>query len=101
MAKVTQSKFSSEKKERLAEIVKLKTDREKRSFELQKAVKKGKDNPSLYTGPKSTKGSKGDLVNRINTLPKFRKDPSPPKKLKGGGMATRGLGRAFMKGGKV
>jgi len=24
-----------------------------------------------------------------------------PKKLKGGGMATRGLGRAFMKGGKV
>ena len=87
MAKVTQSKFNSEKKERLAEIAKLKTDREKRSFELQKAVKKGKDNSSLYTGPKSTKGSKGDLVNRINR--------------KGGGAATRGLGRAFMKGGKV
>ncbi len=59
MAKVTQSKFSPEKKEKRLQNL--------------------------------------DLEN----LPKFRKDPSPPKKLKGGGIATRGLGRAFMKGGKV
>ena len=72
MAKVIQSKFSPEKRERLAEIVKLKAEKEKRLHNL-------------------------DLEN----LPKFRKDPSPPKKLKGGGIATRGLGRAFMKGGKV
>ena len=84
---ITESKFSPEKRERLAEIAKLKAEREKRMLKLQKAVKKGKDNPSLYTGPRSTKGSKGDLVNRINR--------------KGGGAATHGLGRAFMKGGKV
>ena len=87
MAKVTQSKFSSEKRERLDEISKLKAKREKRMFELQKTIKKGKENPSLYAGPKGTEGSKGDIVNRINR--------------KGGGSATRGLGRAFLKGGKV
>jgi len=70
-----------------SELKKKDNERLDRMLELQKAVKKGKDNPSLYTGPKSTKGSKGDLVNRINR--------------KGGGAATRGLGRAFMKGGKV
>jgi len=59
MAKVTQSKFSPEKRERLAEIVKLKAKREKRMLKLQTAIKKG------------------------------------------GGAALRGLGRAFMKGGKV
>jgi len=101
MAKVTQSKFSPEKRERLAEIAKLKAEREKRMLKLQTAIKKGKENPSLYAGPRGTEGSTGDIVNRINTFPKFRKDPSPPKKLKGSGIATRGLGRAFMKGGKV
>ena len=70
-----------------SELKKKDNERLDRMLELQKAVKKGKNNPSLYTGPKSTKGSKGDLVNRINR--------------KGGGAATRGLGRAFMKGGKV
>ena len=70
-----------------SELKKKDNERLDRMLELQKAVKKVKDNPSLYTGPKSTKGSKGDLVNRINR--------------KGGGAATRGLGRAFMKGGKV
>jgi hypothetical protein len=84
---ITESKFSPEKRERLAEIAKLKAEREKRMLKLQKAVKKGKDNPSLYTGPKSTEGSTGDIVNRINR--------------KGGGAALRGLGKAFMKGGKV
>ena len=69
------------------ELKKKNNKRLDRMLELQKAVKKGKDNPSLYTGPRSTKGSKGDLVNRINR--------------KGGGAATHGLGRAFMKGGKV
>jgi len=70
-----------------SELKKKNNKRLDRMLELQKAVKKGKDNPSLYTGPRSTKGSKGDLVNRINR--------------KGGGAATHGLGRAFMKGGKV
>ena len=70
-----------------SELKKKDNERLDRMLELQKAVKKGKDNPSLYTGPRSTKGSKGDLVNRINR--------------KGGGAATHGLGRAFMKGGKV
>ena len=87
MAKVTQSKFSPEKRERLAEIAKLKAEREKRMLKLQTAVKKGKENPSLYAGPKGTEGSTGDIVNRINR--------------KSGGAALRGLGRAFMKGGKV
>ena len=59
MAKVTQSKFSPEKRERLAEIVKLKAEKQKRLENLD------------------------------------------PKKFKGGGIATRGLGKAFMKGGKV
>ena len=59
----------------------------RRSVWFQKAIKKGKDNPSLYAGPRGTKGSKGDIVNRINR--------------KSGGAATHGLGRAFMKGGKV
>ena len=31
----------------------------------------------------------------------YEKSTLQPKKLKGGGMATRGLGKAFMKGGKV
>ena len=84
-----------------SELKKKDNERLDRMLELQKAIKKGKDNPSLYAGPKGTEGSKGDIVNKINTLPKFRKDPSPPKKLKGGGMATRELGRAVMKGGKV
>ena len=84
---ITELKMTDKKLTRLQEIAKKNSDREKRMFELQKAVKKGKDNSSLYTGPKSTKGSKGDLVNRINR--------------KGGGAATHGLGRAFMKGGKV
>ena len=35
---------------------------------------------------------------RIITIPR---DSKHIKKFKGGGMATRGLGRAFMKGGKV
>ena len=87
MAKVTQSKFSPEKRERLAEIAKLKAKREKRMLKLQTAIKKGKENPSLYAGPRGTEGSTGDIVNRINR--------------KGGGAALRGLGRAFMKGGKV
>ena len=87
MAKVTQSKFSPEKRERLAEIAKLKAEREKRMLKLQTARKKGKENPSLYAGPRGTEGSTGDLVNRINR--------------KSGGAALRGLGRAFMKGGKV
>ena len=87
MTKVTQSKFSPEKRERLAEIAKLKAQREKRMLKLQTAIKKGKENPSLYAGPRSTEGSTGDLVNRINR--------------KSGGAALKGLGRAFMKGGKV
>jgi len=87
MAKVTQSKFSPEKRERLAEIAKLKAEREKRMLKLQTARKKGRENPSLYAGPRGTEGSTGDLVNRINR--------------KSGGAALRGLGRAFMKGGKV
>ena len=70
-----------------SELKKKDNERLDRMLELQKAVKKGKDNPSLYAGPRGTKKSKGDLVNRINR--------------KGGGAATRGLGRAFMKGGKV
>jgi len=31
----------------------------------------------------------------------YEKSTLQPKKLKGGGMTTKGLGRAFMKGGKV
>ena len=72
---------------RISEMKKRDDERLDRMLKLQKAIKKGKENPSLYTGPRSTKGSKGDLVNRINR--------------KGGGAATHGLGRAFMKGGKV
>ena len=87
MAKVTELKMTDKKLTRLQEIAKKNSDREKRMFELQKSVKKGKKNPSLYAGPRGTEGSKGDLVNRINR--------------KGGGAATHGLGRAFMKGGKV
>mgnify|MGYP003654120200 FL=1 len=87
MAKVTQSKFSPEKRERLAEIVKRKAKRDKRMLKLETARKKEEENPSLYAGPRGTEGSTGDIVNRINR--------------KGGGAALRGLGRAFMKGGKV
>ena len=87
MAKVTQSKFSHEKRERLAEIVKRKAKRDKRMLKLETARKKEEENPSLYAGPRGTEGSTGDIVNRINR--------------KGGGAALRGLGRAFMKGGKV
>ena len=87
MAKVTQSKFSPEKRKRLAEIAKLEAERDKRMLKLQTSRKKGKENPSLYAGPRGTEGSTGDLVNRINR--------------KSGGAALRGLGRAFMKGGKV
>mgnify|MGYP003124870474 CR=1 FL=1 len=87
MAKVTQSKFSPEKRERLAEIVKRKAKRDKRMLKLETAIKKEEKNPSLYAGPKGTEKSTGDIVNRINR--------------KSGGAALRGLGRAFMKGGKV
>ena len=72
---------------RISEMKKRDDERLDRMLELQKAVKKGKDNPSLYAGPRGTKGSKGDIVNRINR--------------KSGGAATHGLGKAFMKGGKV
>ena len=65
-----------------------------------------KDSKKEFTGPKSTKGSLGDSVN------KFRKMDADIKRVqklskggragyKGGGMSERGLGRAFMKGGKV
>ena len=56
-------------------------------LKLETARKKEEENPSLYAGPRGTEGSTGDIVNRINR--------------KGGGAALRGLGRAFMKGGKV
>ena len=72
---------------RISEMKKRDDERLDRMLKLQKAVKKGKKNSSLYAGPRGTKGSKGDIVNRINR--------------KGGGAATHGLGRAFMKGGKV
>ena len=65
-----------------------------------------KDSKQEFTGPKSTKGSLGDTVNKIR---KMDDDIKRGQKLskggragyKGGGMSQRGLGRAFMKGGKV
>ena len=50
---------------------------------------------------------KGDSKIKPAEMPKFNKNkdyitvPLKPKKFKGGGIAARGLGRAFMKGGKV
>ncbi len=65
-----------------------------------------KDSKQQFTGPKSTKGSLGDDINRFR---KMDDDIKRVQKLKtggragykGGGMSQRGLGRAFMKGGKV
>ena len=65
-----------------------------------------KDSKKKFTGPKSTKGSLGDSVNRFRKMDdEMKKEQKLSKggrtKLKGGGMSQRGLGRAFMKGGKV
>ena len=65
-----------------------------------------KDSKKKFTGPKSTKGSLGDSINRFREMDDNIKrvqnlSKGGRTKLKGGGMSQRGLGRAFMKGGKV
>ena len=53
---------------------------------------------------KKTLGSKLKPIKLQNTRPpqdELARQTKRPKKFAGGGMATRGLGRAFMKGGKV
>ena len=47
-----------------------------------------------HTGPGKLKKENGKYRN-------VRTGKKGPRKFKGGGMASRGLGRAFMKGGKV
>ena len=47
-----------------------------------------------HTGPGKLKKEKGKYKN-------VRTGKTGPRKFKGGGVATRGLGKAFMKGGKV
>ena len=47
-----------------------------------------------HTGPGKLKKEKGKYKN-------VRTSKTGPGKFKGGGVATRGLGKAFMKGGKV
>jgi len=47
-----------------------------------------------HTGPGKLKKEKGKYKN-------VRTSKTGPRKFKGGGVATRGLGKAFMKGGKV
>ena len=64
-----------------------------------------KDSKQEFTGPKSTKGSLGDSVNKFRDMDTKIKVITMSKGgragYKGGGMSQRGLGRAFMKGGKV
>ena len=65
-----------------------------------------KDSKQEFTGPKATKDSLGDTVNKFRKMDDdIKKQQKLSKggrtKLKGGGMSQRGLGRAFMKGGKV
>ena len=65
-----------------------------------------KDSKQEFTGPKATKDSLGDTVNKFRKMDDdMKKQQKLSKggrtKLKGGGMSQRGLGRAFMKGGKV
>ena len=64
-----------------------------------------KDSKQEFTGPKSTKGSLGDSVNKFRDMDTKIKVITMAKGgragYKGGGMSQRGLGRAFMKGGKV
>ena len=65
-----------------------------------------KDSKQEFTGPKSTKGSLGDSANRFRKMDDEMKKQQKLSKggragYKGGGMSQRGLGRAFMKGGKV
>ena len=53
---------------------------------------------------KKTLGTKLKPIKSQNTRPpqdELARQTKRPKKFAGGGMATRGLGRAFMKGGKV
>ena len=65
-----------------------------------------KDSKQEFTGPKATKDSLGDTVNKFRKMDDdMKKQQKLSKggrtKLKGGGMSQRGLGRAFMKGGRV
>ena len=83
-----------------------KQDKKKKKLMTADEFFKIKDSKQQFTGPKSTKGSLGDDINRFR---KMDDDIKRVQKLskggrtgyKGGGMSQRGLGRAFMKGGKV
>jgi len=73
MAKVTQSKFSAEKKERLAEIVKQNRKRNQRMLKLYKSAKKEADNPGYYAGARGTVGSTGAHAQLLQGIPKIAK----------------------------
>ena len=64
-------------------------------YAMVEGVTYHKDMDTLtHTGPGKLKKEKGKYKN-------VRTGKTGPRKFKGGGVATRGLGKAFMKGGKV
>jgi len=63
-----------------------------------------KDSDQKFTGPRSTKGSLGDAINQFRVMDDkiaVKMSKGGRAGLKGGGISSRGLGRAFMKGGRV
>ena len=59
------------------------------------------ENTKIIKGKEYRKVKQIDQNQSIKFRLKSNKESPKPKKLAGGGMSTRGLGRAFMKGGKV
>ena len=74
MAKVTQSKFSDKKNERLAQITKLNRKRYERMEKIHKAIKKESETPGYYAGARGTKGSPGAIAQLVvKGIPKLAK----------------------------
>ena len=106
-------KNRSEKYNKVAKVSKRKLKKEDKVPEGYKKVEvKPVEMPKVYQDPKikynmpkpyienegQYKSMEPPKTKKYITVPK---DSSKIKQFKGGGMATRGLGRAFMKGGKV
>ena len=77
-------------------------------YQIKKQIeKKFKGDSKIKPAEMPKFHKKGDSKIKPAEMPKFNKNkdyitvPLKPKKFKGGGIAARGLGRAFMKGGKV
>ena len=72
-----------------------------KSKKLKKAIKENKDKPLKKENTKALEDMYINLKSKKMTKTEGSFSKGGRAKLRGGGMATRGLGRAFMKGGKV